>query len=244
VPSFLTFGERSDLLARWDQERDPWQGMEWMYHDPICEHYWPGLDEKFADYQFLVYDDKADLILGEGRTIPFRWSGNIDDLPDGVDDVLPRAFESGDSPNSLCAILAVVAADSRAKGLSTEILKQMKSIAGRKGLTALAAPVRPSLKHRYPLTPMKQYAGWRREDGLLFDPWLRTHKRLGARFAAICPNSNVFRGSAGEWEEWTGLQFFESGDYLAPGMMNPFQVDLNAGEGTYIEPNIWMIHKV
>ncbi len=72
---FYTFGERPDLVSRWAERRDPWAGMEWMYHDPICEHYWPNLSHDFADFQFLVYDVERDSILGEGWTIPFRWSG-------------------------------------------------------------------------------------------------------------------------------------------------------------------------
>jgi len=35
---------------------------------------------------------------------------------------------------------------------------------------ALVAPVRPTLRHRYPLTPIERYAEWRLGDGLLFDP--------------------------------------------------------------------------
>jgi hypothetical protein len=63
----------------------------------------------------------------------------------------------------------------------------MKAAAADHGLGALIAPVRPTLKDRYPLTPMERYALWERDDGLPFDPWLRVHRRLGARFLAIAP---------------------------------------------------------
>jgi hypothetical protein len=46
----------------------------------------------------------------------------------------------------------------------------MAELARRQGLEALIAPVRPSWKERYPLVPIERYAGWRRADGLLFDP--------------------------------------------------------------------------
>ena len=52
------------------------------------------------------------------------------------------------------------------------------------------------------------------------------------------------RGTVAQWTDWTQLEFIESGDYLAPGMMNPFQVSLETDEGTYREPNVWMIHDV
>ena len=75
---FPTFRERPALLDRWDEQRDPWAGMEWMYHDPICEAYWSRLETDFGDFQFLVYDDGADEVIGEGRTVPFPWSGHGD----------------------------------------------------------------------------------------------------------------------------------------------------------------------
>jgi hypothetical protein len=49
----------------------------------------------------------------------------------------------------------------------------MRTIAERQGLTHLVAPVRPSLKERYPLAPIERYVQWRREDGQLLDPWMR-----------------------------------------------------------------------
>jgi hypothetical protein len=242
--SFPTYEERPDLVARWVEQRDPWSGMEWMYHDPVCERYWPRLNEDFDEWQFLVYDEGSNAILGEGRTIPFHWSGRDEDLPDGVDEVFPLACDGHEKPNTLCALLAVVDTAAQAKGLSTEILKQMGAVAQAHGLMDLVAPVRPNHKSRYPLTPMERYAVWRRDDGQLLDPWLRTHERLGARYAGICPHSNVFRGSVAQWQEWTGLDFIESGDYLVAGMMNPFQIDLDADTGTYVEANVWMVHEL
>jgi hypothetical protein len=239
---FPTFRERPELLERWLTQRDPWAGMEWMYHDPVCEHYWPRLNDDFLDFQFLVYDESADAVIGEGRTAPFRWSGREGDLPDGIDGLLPLACDGGEEPNTLSAVLAVVAPGSRARGASTEILKHMASVARAHNLGALVAPVRPTHKSRYPLTPIERYASWRRSDGLLFDTWLRTHERLGARYAGICHNSNVYKGTVAQWTEWTQLEFMESGDYLAPGMMNPFQMSLETDGGTYREPNVWMIH--
>jgi GNAT superfamily N-acetyltransferase len=240
---FWTFSERPDLLPLMEQGRDPWESMPWMNHDPVCERYWPRLKEEYPQFQFLICDDD-DGILGEGWTIPFQWSGHDEELPDGIDGVLPHAFEPKQRANSLSALLAVVYPDRRSRGLSADILRHMRSLAHERGLRCVTAPVRPSLKHRYPLSSMERFVHWRRDDGLPLDPWLRTHERLGARRATICHNSNVFKGTVSQWEEWTGLRLFESGQYLAPGMMNPFTVDVDADAGTYVEPNVWMIHGV
>jgi hypothetical protein len=47
-----------------------------------------------------------------------------------------------------------------------------------------------------------------------------------------------------EWEEWTGMAFPESGDYVVPGALVPVQIDRERDEGRYVEPNVWMRHAV
>jgi hypothetical protein len=244
---FATFEEEPELVERYlEDEKDFWgESMEFIYHDPVCQHNWPRLESEFRALQFIAYDNDSDALLARANTIPFSWAGNDDALPDGVDEVLPLAFrqrEEGVEPNTLCALLAGIQPGVRAKGLSSKLLEHMKVLARRAGLVALVAPVRPNLKHRYPITPIERYVEWRRDDGLMFDPWLRTHERLGARYAGICRNSNVFRGTVAEWEEWTGIAFPESGEYVIPGAMNPVEIDRQRDKGVLREPNAWMVH--
>jgi hypothetical protein len=130
------------------------------------------------------------------------------------------------------------------EGVSAELLLFMKQLARRHGLSSLVAPVRPSLKELYPLTPMERYVRWRRTDGLLFDPWLRTHERIGGRLAAIAPKGNVFRGTVSEWERWTGLALPDSGEYVVRGASHPVSIDRERDEGILTEPNVWMVHTV
>lgn len=75
-------------------------------------------------------------------------------------------------------------------------------IARRNGLHALIAPVRPSWKERYPPAPIDGTSAGGGNDGLLFDPWMRVHERVGAsirwveyakanggrRYAVLCRN--------------------------------------------------------
>jgi hypothetical protein len=50
------------------------------------------------------------------------------------------------------------------------LLQAMAGLARDAGLTRLIAPVRPSLKERYPTIPIDRYARWTRPDGSPFDP--------------------------------------------------------------------------
>jgi GNAT superfamily N-acetyltransferase len=143
-------------------------------------------------------------------------------------------------PSTLCAIVAGVLPDYRGTGVASAVLRRMSQLAAAHGLDELIAPVRPTWKERYPLTPMERYMLWRREDGFLYDPWLRTHERLGAELLDLAPRSSTVTGSREEWEEWTGLQFPEDGDYVVPRALVP--VHFEGGHGTYVEPNVWMKH--
>ena len=60
--------------------------------------------------------------------------------------------------------------------------------------------MRPSWKERYPLVSIERYAGWRRADGLLFDPWMRVHERLVgmALFEQVAVNRQCDR-KIGAW---------------------------------------------
>jgi hypothetical protein len=54
----------------------------------------------------------------------------------------------------------------------------------------------------------------------------------------------VIPGSIPQWEEWTGMCFPESGPYVVPGALRPVDMDLEANRGVYVEPNVWMHHRI
>ncbi len=83
---------------------------------------------------------------------------------------------------------------------------------------------------------------WRRADGSHFDPWIRVHELVGGEIIAAAPQSMTIRGSAAEWEEWTGMPFPDDGEYVFPGCLAP--VTFDGGIGTHVEPNVWMLHRV
>jgi hypothetical protein len=101
----------------------------------------------------------------------------------------------------------------------------MRDAAAAAGLRELIAPVRPTLKARYPLIPIERYVEWRRDDGSHFDPWIRLHERVGGTVIGPCPRSMVMQAPTADWEEWTGLEFPEDGEYVFRGALATLVVD-------------------
>jgi hypothetical protein len=234
-----TVAERPELAEpAWEATSDAFP--EYNNHGDVLNAYWGGLTAERPEFQFhLVGEDDA--ILARARSVPLRWDGTLDDLPAGIDGAIKRGFDEGGA-NVLCALVIMIPRTVRGGGVSAEALRAMVAIARSHGLRSLIAPVRPTWKERYPLTPIERYAAWRRADGLLFDPWLRTHERLGARVLRAEPESLRITGSVAEWEEWTGISFPEDGEYVFPGGLATLRVV--DGVGSYWEPNIWMEHAV
>jgi GNAT superfamily N-acetyltransferase len=220
-----------DLLGTEPQLWPPFMGQ-----DQVVQAFWPRLYEVYADFQLWVLDGKR--TVAYACTLPVRWDGIPE--PRGLDWAMTNGV-AGD-PSDLCAIVVGVLPEYRGQGLSATLLRRMAGLASAHGLDCMIAPVRPTWKERYPLTPIDRYILWRREDGLPYDPWLRTHERLGAEILDLAPRSMCVTGSRGEWEAWTGLQFPEDGEYVVPGALVP--VRFEGGRGTYVEPNVWMRHPV
>jgi GNAT superfamily N-acetyltransferase len=209
---------------------------EFMSQAEAISTFWPRLYDEYADFQLWVVDGKE--TVAYASTLPVRWDGLPE--PRGLSWAMSRGVEG--EPTTLCAVVAGIAPQYRGKGLSTVLLRRMAAVASAHGLDSLIAPVRPTWKERYPLTPIERYVLWRREDGFPYDPWLRTHERVGAELLEVCPLSMTVSGSRDQWEEWTGLEFPEDGDYVVPGALVP--VGFVDGVGTYVEPNVWMQHQV
>jgi hypothetical protein len=237
----FTAEERPDL---WEQSRSVFQGVwpEYNNHGNHTGRYFGALVPRHARLQVLLYDRETDCLVARGRTIPFAWDGSLEDLPGGIDAVGLRAIDDLSPPTALSALAAEVVADRQGRGLSRLVIEAMATAARRADLAPLLAPVRPSRKDRYPLTPIDRYAAWRRPDGLPFDPWLRVHARLGATMLRTEPKSLQIEASVAEWERWTEMTFPEDGEYVFPSGLAPLVV--RAGAGAYWEPNVWMLHDV
>jgi GNAT superfamily N-acetyltransferase len=205
---------------------------EIVFHDAISNEYWGRLYDERPEFQFALVDDRR--VLAEGNSIP------VSGLPPGWRDAFPNGFGDGE-PDRLCAIAILIDPDHQGAGLSRLMLEHMRGLAAERAWD-LVAPVRPTLKHRYPLTPIEHYLQWRRADGLLFDPWLRAHERLGAELVGPAPDSLISEGTVAELEEWCGLAFPETGSYVVEGALVPVEIDRERDHGSYREPNVWMRH--
>jgi hypothetical protein len=242
----LTVAERPDLADRADEataETFP----EWNLHGDVLSSLWGSLYDVYPDFQLVLWDEDDNQVLGEGNTIPCTWDGTVRGLPAGIDEVVTGGLSAGSrlaGATTLCALNIIVVPGHRGGRLSSEILGGMKHVAAKEGFSDLIAPVRPSWKERYPLTPIERYAMWRREDALPFDPWIRIHVRLGGEILTPAPRSLRITGTVKEWEQWSGMRFPESGEYLPQGALAPLVIDVPGDVGEYYEPNVWVRHRV
>ncbi|MBU0983375.1 MAG: GNAT family N-acetyltransferase [candidate division Zixibacteria bacterium] len=219
---------------------------EFMLQDPLANEYFGRLYVEFPYYQFVLMHPETEEIIALGNSIPLAWDRPAEELPDeGWDWAIAQGFrdrEAGLTPTVQCALQVVVKDGWQGNGLSASMVRTMKSIGRRVGLSALIAPVRPNRKCDYPLTPMERYVHWRRDDGLPFDPWMRVHARLGAEVIRPCMRAMYIPGTIADWESWTGMTFPDSGRYVIPKALVPIDIDRDRDQGLYVEPNVWMRH--
>ncbi|MFC8095446.1 hypothetical protein [Streptomyces sp. NPDC057301] len=217
---------------------------EFITADRLAKQYIGRIREWFADLNLTLVDDHG-MPVATGWGIPIRWNGRTETLPTGYTQATIRAVEGrerGVEPDTLVICGAIVTPSLKGHGLAGETLKALRQLAEDAGWPRVIAPVRPTLKARYPLTSIEAFMRWTREDGMALDPWVRTHQRLGARILAAAPESQTMTGTIAEWEGWTGMAFPETGDYVIPEGLSLLRLEHSADQGTYVEPNIWMQH--
>lgn len=244
--NIITAKQNPELVNR-TQERIDTEWPEFMLHDPVanlfCDCY-----EKLPQFQFVLEDNQTGDICAIANSIPLYWDEAFEDLPDkGWDWAMLTGIEQLKNkiqPNILCALQVVVFSGFKGRGISSQAVLAMKSIGKSYDLSDLIAPVRPTLKCNYPLIPIHNYIKWQNSANKPYDPWIRVHNNLGAKIIKPCLNSMRITGTVSDWKKWTKLDFLESGEYIIPGALNPVVVDIDKNIGTYIEPNVWLHHKL
>ena len=147
-------------------------------------------------------------------------------------------------PTAVSALEILVAPPYRGRGIAQLMLRAMQQNTRAHGFADLYAPLRPSDKHLEPLTPFADYVARRRADGLPYDSWVRAHVRVGATIARIAPCSMVIAGTPAEWSAWTGIAFDKSVPTIVPDALSPVHVSLEQNHAVYIEPNLWIHHRL
>ena len=212
--------------------------------DAAAARNWDRLFSTWPEFQLCLFDAGGRLVAAH-NSAPLAWDGTDDGLPEGWDDQFERSAagaDAGRAPDTLGAIQIVVDPAVQGSRLSGVMIEAMRANARRHGFRALIACVRPTMKARYPITPIERYASWTRDDGLPFDPWIRLHVRLGGRIVRSSPRSMTYRGTLSEWEAWTGMAFPESGEYVVEGGAATVRIDRVADVGVYHDPNVWVVH--
>jgi GNAT superfamily N-acetyltransferase len=234
VIELVRYADRPDLRER-RAELDDFP--EYMFHNAMGGRYWRRLYDDFPAFQLAAVD--GDELVGEVHALSLPVEGV--ELPEGWDEAFERGMEAGGG--NVVSLLAInVRPERRGQGVPQLLIGAIRRAATEGGHERVIAPVRPTLKAQYPLIPIEQYAGWRRDDGSHFDPWLRTHERVGGTIVAPAPRSMLIEAPVADWQEWTGMPFPEDGTYVVRGMLAPLEVQ--GGIGTHVEPNVWVRHTV
>jgi GNAT superfamily N-acetyltransferase len=233
----------SEKPGLWEDRPNVWP--EYNRHGDVLNLFWGRLPDEFPECQFVLLAAREGDVLAFGHAAPCAWDGTVDGLGDGIDEMIAAAFDARVNrvtPTALCALAAEITPRYQGQGLAARVLDSMAAIARASGLQHLIAPVRPSLKDRYPLVPIDRYAHWRRDDGDAFDPWIRTHTRRGGRIVKPVPRSLKITGTISEWERWTDMRFPDDGEYVFPQGLAPLTINHAQDLGSYWEPSVWIVH--
>ena len=243
----VTMAERPDAGELWAQLDNFWP--RFMQQDPTGVLYYGYVESAYPDYALLAVDRATGRAVAKAMSGPLAYDGDAaEPMPEGGWDWAIRTSVHdrlrGTPPTMVSALEILIRPDLRGSGLSGVMLAAMRDNAARRGFTDLVAPVRPSGRQGRQTTPFDGYAHATRPDGLPVDPWLRVHVRAGARIVNVAHYSMTIAGTLAQWREWTGLPFDVSGPVEVPGALVPVHCDADQDHAVYVEPNVWVHHRI
>ena len=209
--------------------------------DPVWAEVTPHFYDEFADFQFFIVDDDKSSFVGVCNSVPFNWDGDPDHLP-GYHEMLTGGladWRAGKKPNTMSGIQLIIDPAYRGQNVPEIMFAEIARLTLEHGMTSLMTALRPTLKHQYPLCPIEEYAYWRRNDGQLFDPWLRAIERMGGELIKPVAESTVIEAPISTWEGWTGMEFPADGEYWLPEGLSTLHIDLSSNTGRHCEPHVW-----
>lgn len=240
----VTLAERPELVDKLWKFPGTWSTF--MLQDRTSDLYYDTCVRLFPEFVMLALD--GDRAVARSFCVPLAWDGDpASGLPaEGWDWAIRQGVQTrltGDEPTLVSALEITVQVDQRGKGLSRLMLDAMRSNVAALGFSELVAPVRPNGKPAYPDESMESYLK-RTTDGLPDDPWLRVHVRAGGTIVNVAPLSMHISGTLEQWREWTGLPFDTRGPIEVPDALVPVLCEPEHGYATYVEPNVWVLHRV
>lgn len=248
----FTLAERPDLRVQLFSAEFAVAVPEFLRHDPTAALFYDdGNLDRHLDFILAAVDrDDPGRAVARAVSVPFAFGDSAlgrAELPDcGWDGVIRWAYEdhlAGRTANAVSALEIMVLPPYRGHGVSQRMLAALCGNTRTRGFSDLYAPVRPTEKHREPLTPFLEYVARSRADGLPQDSWVRAHCRAGGRLVKVAPCSMVIAGTLADWRRWTGLPFAESGAAIVPGALGPVHVSCEQDHAVYVEPNLWIHHR-
>jgi GNAT superfamily N-acetyltransferase len=251
--AIATFSQRPDLLDKVFGTEIQSAVPEFMRHDPAgALYYGNGQIDRYREFGLVAVDlAEPDRPIARAFSAPFAFRDGTkgrEELPDGGWDAVIRWADedrrAGRPTTAVSALEIMVAPRWQRRGTSRLMLAALRDNARRLGFSDLYAPLRPTDKHCEPLTPFVDYVARQREDGLPDDSWVRTHVRAGAQIVKVSPCSMVIAGTLAEWRRWTGLGFTANGPAIVPGALSPIHVSLEQNHAVYVEPNLWVHHRL
>lgn len=238
----VSLAERPELEEAMLSMESSWPA--YIRPDPLLVHW---AFDRHAEHQLVVLDEGGH-VIARAAGVPLSWDGDPGTLPGtGWDEALRQSMTDtyeGRDFTALCALEIAVVPGRQSQNLSSRMLQALASHARSKGFCDVVGPVRPSRKHDHPRMPMAEYIARLRPDGLPEDPWLRVHVRSGAEMLKVCPASMTVSASLAQWRTWTGLALDASGPVDMPGALTPLTVSLEHDHAVYVEPNVWVRHRL
>ncbi|NND05233.1 MAG: hypothetical protein HKN87_02535 [Saprospiraceae bacterium] len=217
---------------------------EVIFQSEVVGSCWTKVEQYFPDFQRILIGSAGQLI-GFINTLPLKLDVELGNLPaEGWDWLMQKGisdFEDGSDPNCLGGLQVVVAKEHQGKGFSKTLIVEGQRIQRQLQFRNFIIPIRPTLKHKHPKVSMLNYLK-KQENDKIYDPWIRTHVKTGAKIIGVCSKSMHIQAKLSYWEKLLDQRITETGDYQIPGALNLVRIDIETGHGEYLEENIWINH--
>lgn len=226
-------------------ENETWDELSFLDFTNAHHAYYDDLLERFPEYHLCMVELGSGELVATGMCVPLRVADDARLPREGWDWIVDTAFaQKGMGTNTIGALSISVPHQHRHRGLARDMINTMRALAVMNNCARVIAPVRPSAKCLHPYVPMDQYINWTDERGRVYDPWLRSHVAVGGKVTGVCDRSMVVEQPIDFWKPWTKSTLDQDGSVPFNGALVPLDVDLAAGVGRYIEPNVWVAHNV